>query len=746
MRHLLRCITLAAVFALFPAGARAAASAGASFTTVRAPHPLPLDPSLRDPAWQTGRIGTGGFWNVTTRSPAQLGTDVYALWDDRNLYVGFHADQRGVPLSAGQMTHNVGFGIDDFVGVAIDTSGAGNLVYFFETTPSGTRYQQASENARYDARWQSAAQRVEDGWNAVLIVPLNAMRLPGGPHKTWRLNFIRNVAARGEHYTWAYDGLMADGPIGTGWPLASEAKYWPFVHVEGIAVAGGSAPPKPRADVYVLGSGGTDRAQFAQADGTFRSQSVRAAGIDVTAPVTATISVVATLNPDFSNVEIDQQTIAPQEFQRALNEYRPFFAQGAKFLNPSGIGFSSPTSPNNVVFYSPRIGPFDRGVKVEGTFGLQSFGALAFRGFDQTTGDVFDDIAYGYKHALSDRSFEYWADGVVAHHSVSGSDTTSELGVLGQNRKSGIQWGTGAAFEHGSWVQGTGTAHSSTSFVALTKPNVQWAIGYNDLSPNYNPIDGITFNSDIHGFQTFAATSGSSRAVKNYMFSVNADRWFDESGAVHESDLAIGVTATFRNALSINALGPSFGSLRSYTVFADNRTCTGTAAGRSFFTGFPCYRDGRDERFNLFQAAIGYKDGTPRPIDLSVSFGPFGGNNTRLYSLTTSRPVGRLSLGIEYDGTVLRSLTTGALDSQWLRRISLGAPLDAESNLSVSVRSINGLGGFAPEAGTNLAFAYHRRFRKGDELFLNYGTPAAFSTLHRVVLKYVFHVNGDAGT
>src|SRR6202011_2553165 len=116
-------------------------------------------------------------------------------------------------------------------------------------------------------------------------------------------------------------------------------------------------------------------------------------------------------------------------------------------------------------------------------------------------------------------------------------------------------------------------------------------------------------------------------------------------------------------------------------------------------------------------------DCTPRPIDLSVSVGPFGGNNTRLYSLTTSRPLGRLSLGLEYDGTVERSLSTGALDSQWLRRISIGAPLDAESNLSVSLRSIHGLGGVAPQAGTNLAFSYHRRFGNGDELFLNYGTP-----------------------
>jgi len=738
---------LAAAFVLAPAGARAAVSSGASFTAVRAPHPLPLDPSLSDPAWQAGRIQPDGLWNETTRAPAGLSTSIYLLYDDRNLYAGFHAEQPGATIVAGQTTHNVGFGSDDFVGVGIDTSGAGNAVYLFETTPAAVRYQQASENARYNPRWQSAARVDGTAWNAVLIVPLSAMRLPGGAHKSWRFNFIRNVAAKAEHLTWAYDGLMVDGPIASSWPTTNDARYWPRIAVDGITASGAGARPRPRAEIFALGSIGSDRMQFQQSDGTFRTQRVRTVGTDVTVPITSTINFVGTVNPDFSNVEVDQQTIAPQEFQRQLSEYRPFFAQGATFVNPNLTStFSSPTSPNILLFYSPRIGPFDRGAKLEGSFGLQSFGVLGVRGFDQTTGNTFDDIAYGYKHATPNRSFRYFVDGVMAHHSVAGDDVTTDFGADGQNAKTGFFWGTGETFEHGSWVQQPGVAHITNNFVGVQKPNWQAVLGYNDLSPNFNPIDGLTFNSDLHGFQGFLSTSGSTKGVKNFQIALASDRWFDESGAVHEADLQINATATFKNGFSINGLGPSLGTLRSYDVLADNRRCSGPVVGRAFFTGFPCYRNGQDTSFDLFQAAVGYKDGTPRPVDLSVSFGPFGGNDTRLYSLTTSRPLGRLSLGLEYDGTVERSLTTGALDSQWLRRISLGAPLGAESNLSVSLRSINGLGGFAPQAGTNLAFAYHRRFANGDELFLNYGTPAAFSTLHRFILKFVFHVNGDAGT
>ncbi|HZT12040.1 MAG TPA: hypothetical protein VFA29_04530 [Candidatus Baltobacteraceae bacterium] len=734
---------LCPIFALCLWSNAGAVSTGTGIVSVRAPHPLVADPLMRDPAWASGEVQTGVFWNLTKRRPAQFRTRVYLLYDDRHLYVGFHAEQPGVPVLAGQTTNNLGFGLDDLVGVAIDTGADGNHVYFFETTPGGVRYQQSLENVRYSARWESAARVDGPSWNAVLIVPLDVMRIPPGSHRTWRINFIRSIAALGEHYTWAYDGLMLDAPAGQGWPAFGDARFWPSIALDRLR-----APDpfrlKPRVEIYGLASAGGDRSQFQLANGTFGPQSARPLGVDFTIPVTSTINAVGTLNPDFSNVEVDQQTIAPQEFARQLQEYRPFFAQGANFLSP-GLGFSSPTSPNNVIFYSPRIGPFDRGGKIEGTFGLQSFGVLSVRGFDQTTGNTFDDLAYGYEHRLPDRSFYYWANGVLAHHSIAGDDSTADIGVSGQNLKSGFTWGTSQTLERGSWIPFTGAAHASLQYVAVNKPNLQAAVGYNDLSPNYNPIDGLTFNSDIHGFQGFFQPSGSARWAKNYSFMLNVDRWFDRSGAIHEADVLAQVSAVFNNGFSINALGPSASILRSYDVPA-NPDCTGPSSGTTFFTGYPCYRNGYDRRFNLFQSAFGYKDGTPRPLDVSFAFGPFGDSDVHVFSLTTSRPLGHYSVGLEYDGTWERSLATGVLTSQWLRRISLNESLGHESNLSLSIRSINGLGGFAPQTGTNLAIGYHRRFTSGNELFADYGTPSAYSTLRRFIVKYVLRTGGDAGT
>jgi hypothetical protein len=553
---------------------------------------------------------------------------------------------------------------------------------------------------------------------------------------------------------------MSDGPVGNGWPSFADLRYW--AAWSGVQVSSAmlqAAKPKPRAEWYVLDSTGRDRDIFQQANGAFARQSMRATGLDLTVPLTSTINFVGTLAPDFSNVEIDQQTIAPQEFARRLQEYRPFFSQGANFINANAAAIGP-----DEVFYSPSVGPFDRGEKVEGTFGLQSFGVLNFKGFDNTTGNTFNDTAYGYKHALQNRTFLYWADGVVANHSVFGSDATHEFGVAGRNLKNGFVWAFDQAEENGSWLpfESSGFvnhAHSTTGFIDVHQRSYEWNLALVDISPFYNPIDGYTAVSDERGPSWYSWAAGSTPYVKNYTINLFADRLVDRSGAAHQADFNPYFTATFKNGFSINGLGPSISELRSYSVVdpaASGTTCSDPNLPRSYFTGYPTYFCGRNDTYNLFSIPVGYGDGTPTPIDTNVSFGRFGygllgGNDNgpdyvHLYNISTSRPIGRLlSLGLEYDGTVERGIASGLSDSQWLRRISIGAQLGPDENFTLSLRAINGNGGFAPP-GSNFAAAYHKRFINGDELFVNFGTPASPYTLDRFIAKYLFRFGGEAGT
>lgn len=743
-----RILVGAGALACIPHPAPAAVTGNFSFSVAKAPHPLRLDPALADPAWEAGKVSNGdGPWeNVTTRAPATLATTAYLLYDDKNLYVGFKAEQRGVPIAASQTTNDVGFGIDDFVGIGVVTGGGGSQAYYFEATPRGIRYEQANENVRFRPRWSAAGTVSGGNWSAALIIPLDVLRVPHGGKQTWRLQFVRQIAARGEHLAWAWNPIMSDAASGT-WPtFANDTRFWAGGNFD---IAGSAAVrPSARADIYGLASVGQDRDLFQQANGTFLPMKVRWYGGDVSYPITPTIRFVGTLNPDFSNVEIDQQTIVPQEFQRQLVEYRPFFAQGAAFINASS-GPRTPagglTTAPNLVFYSPSVGPFDSGAKVEGTFGDQSFGALTFHGYDETTNNTFSDQAYGYEHALPDGSFIYWSDGVFANHSIAGTDDTIEAGAEMRDYKSGMIYFFDHSFENGSWVP-QGHADLTQFFADHHQGNTELNIGYMGISPNYDPIDGYTANSDIKGPQLYANVIGSSPAVKNYSLFVEGDRFIDNSGEVHQADAQVFVNAVFKNQISLNGVGAAWGQLRSYGVPA-GPGCSGPILYTSSFTGYPCYLDGVTQPFNLYQVPIGYRDGTPSPFDANYSWGPFGDNYVHLFTLVTSRPIGqRMTLGLEYDGTYERAFSNGVLDSQWLRRISLGYNISNESSLSIGLRDINGYGGFATQIGNNLAVAFHQRFPAGNELYVNYGSPAAGATLNRLIVKFIFHAGADAGT
>jgi hypothetical protein len=739
---------IACALALVPAPAPAAALNGSfSFAVARAPHPLPLDPTLADPAWAAGKVPDpiGAWENVTTRSRPELATTAYLLYDDTNLYVAFKAVQTGVPIVATQTTNDVGFGVDDFVGIGVDTSGAGSQAYYFETTPRGALYEQANENVRFRPRWSAVAKAGDGSWTAVMIIPLNVLRVPHPGKQTWRLQFVRGIAARGEHVSWVWDPIMQDAASGT-WPTFTDTRFWAAGTLDLGAAA--AMRPKPRADIYALSSTGSDRNLFQQSNGTFLPMNARQYGGDFSFPITPTIRFVSTLNPDFSNVEIDQQTIVPQEFQRQLVEYRPFFSQGAAFINAaSGPRTAAGTyvNPPNLVFYSPSVGPFDSGAKVEGTFGDQSFGVLTFHGYDETTNNTFSDQAYGYEHAVQGGSFIYWSDGVFANHSLAGNDTTIEDGVEARDLANGMIYFADYAFENGSWVP-QGHADFAEFFVDRHKGNFEINGGYLDISPNYNPIDGFTSNSDIRGPQFETDYTGATPGIKNYTIFFAADRFIDDSGAVHQADTQIFLTATFKNLVSLDGVGEQVGQLRSYGIPA-GPDCSGPIIAQSSFTGYPCYRDGVTQPFNLYQIPLGYRDGTPTPFDVAYSWGPFGDNYVHLFSILTSRPIGhRFSLGLEYDGTYERAFSNGILDSQWLRRVSIGYNFSSDSSFSVGLRDINGLGGFATQVGNNLAVAFHQRFRKGNELYINYGSPAAGATLNRLIVKFVFHSGADEGT
>jgi len=696
--------------------ALAAVDPSHSFAAARSDDAPKFDAALSDPQWQQAVKATG-FQDLTTRSPAKLETTAYLLYDDKNLYVAFRAQQEGVPIHAQQTTNNIGFGQDDLVGVGFDVSGAGSSVYYFETTPRGVRYQQCTESNRYAPLWE--AQTAVDGssWSAMLTIPLKDLRAAGGKNRTWRINFIRNVAGMAEHYTWAYDGLMQDGQP-PAWPGLTDARWWPSW--TGLDIAATAAKPKPRAEIYGLGSAGSQRNVFQQANNTFATQNVRHVGLDFVYPLTSTIAGVGTLNPDFSNVEVDQQTIVPQEFPRNLTEYRPFFAQGAQYFTNISWTSGGPILPSNQILYTPGIGAFDRGFKVEGTYGMQQISALTVR--STTPGSSFDDQAFSFKHVTPARTFLYWVNTVLAHQPI-GNDSSVETGIAGRNLKTGFVWGYDGVMEQSRLTTEPGQLfdYARTGFIDVHKPNYEWNIAYQDISPGYGPIQGFTNVNNVRGPFGYAGFTTTALDLKTWTGFIAVDRFLTHAGTVHAADF-LGVTDLYtRGLIHLN--------LTQQTSSLDD----------------PVLTNGVNLPFNQSGFTLGYRDGTPTPIDFTYSAGPFSTYYLQQFNAVTTRSLGtHFNLSLTYAGTHERSIAIG-VNGQILRSIALGESLGPETNLTLALRAINGTGGFA-QPGKNFAGALHHRFSSGSELFFSYGTPAAPTTLDRFILKYLWRIGGGAGT
>jgi hypothetical protein len=740
------CVALVALctsVGLAPPPAAAAVSYPSSFHAQQAPYAIG-PAAFTDSVWQKGVMGSD-FFNVTTRVPSRISTRSYVLYDATNVYVRFECDQKHVPLTALQSTNDVGFGTDDFVGVGIDTSGNGSQVYYFETTPAGVRYQAASENARYLPHWTATARATAEGWEAILVIPLSTMRLRAGGQQSWRMNFIRGVAATAEHYSWAWDAKMADA-VGSAWPVFTDAQYWARIQIA-ISSKTGVVRAKPHAEIFGLLSAGSDRHLFQQANGTFLPEPNRPFGADLSVPLTNTINFVGTVDPDFSNVEIDQVTIAPSEFERPLVEYRPFFTQGASFLNPNLLSSSGAFAPNNIIFYSPDVGPFNSGEKVEGTFGDQSFGLMHFEGVNQVANSDFNATAYGYLHALPDQSLRIWSDGVLAHDSVAGNDTTAEIGASALDVSTGINAGLDQSWEAGSFVPDLHRAQAFDANIGAKKANYTFIADYQDISPNYGPMLGYTSISDIRGFAMAFADGGALPWTKSFKVLMGTDRFFDDSGAIHQSDFGIITTVALKDQLTLS-VGPQVGLLRSYATQAPTatETCLSPSIPRTSYTGFPNYYCPLTQQYSNFGVTIGYRDGTPFPIDLGYGEGPFGGSYLHQYSSSLSRQVGRrLTFSINYDGTYVSS--NGTLSSQLLRRFSVSDALSSDSNISLEYRVVSGNILFETQPpGANLAVSFHELLRNGNTLYVSYGTPAAPQTLNRLIVKYIFNYGGGAGT
>ncbi len=285
--------------------------------------------------------------DYTYPRPAGEPTTVYVAQDGSYLDIAFSVTQPG-GLVASQETNSSSVLGDDYVGVYLFPQGVAGIAYSFIANPRGARYQTSSENTFYTPQWVAVGRSTPAGYTVTMRIPLGIIR--NGGATSWRAQFVRSSVKTNSLDVWTYD------------PHASSATDPVFAGTIAGIGAGGHRNSASRGEARLQ--------PYALSESTSKENggSTSRVGADFAVPVAPTMSFVGTLHPDYSNVEIDQQTIAPTAYARQYAEIRPFFTQAANYYNEHQACLSCPQT-----LYTPSIPIFGQGYAFEGTQGYAQF-------------------------------------------------------------------------------------------------------------------------------------------------------------------------------------------------------------------------------------------------------------------------------------------------------------------------------------------------------------------------------------
>ncbi|MFN2398004.1 MAG: DUF5916 domain-containing protein [Gemmatimonadaceae bacterium] len=329
-----------------PDSARVDSAATPTATAVQTTRAPRIDGRLDEGAWVAAPAVTT-FWQANPKEGAPAGerTEVRILYDDDAVYVGARLYERDARRIRTALTRRDADSPSDLFTVALDTYHDHQTAMVFSVNPLGVRSdrltsadQQFGDDS-WDPVWEAAALVDSLGWTAELRIPLSQLRFPPRGEQTWGVNFFRYRPNANESDAFV---LVRQNEKG----FASR-----FAHLVGIR----GVPSPKRLELLPYARSQLESRRATPGDPFFDGVAVEHnAGIDLKYGVTSNLTLDATVNPDFGQVEADPAQLNLTVFETFFEERRPFFVEGAQIFAFGRSGGLS-LSPGEV-FYSRRVG------------------------------------------------------------------------------------------------------------------------------------------------------------------------------------------------------------------------------------------------------------------------------------------------------------------------------------------------------------------------------------------------------
>ena len=310
-----------------------------------------IDGKLNEAAWASAIPATD-----FTQSYPQVGgkptdpTEVRILYDDDALYVGVRMFDSHPELIAAQLARRDATGIySDWLHLMIDSYRDRRTSFRFSVNPRGVQKDvlefddNHGEDLNWDAVWQVATLVDSAGWTAEYRIPFSQLRfgsVPRGVERLWGIQIMRDIARRNERDSWS------------PWKTTDPG----FVSLEGDLAGIVDIPTPRRLEIMPYASAKLTRAPGDPANPFYRANDAKpSAGLDLKYGLPNGLTLTATVNPDFGQVEVDPAVVNLSAYETFFPEKRPFFVEGSNMFN-IGVINGGPSYGNQQIFYSRRIG------------------------------------------------------------------------------------------------------------------------------------------------------------------------------------------------------------------------------------------------------------------------------------------------------------------------------------------------------------------------------------------------------
>jgi hypothetical protein len=290
---------------------------------------IQLDGRLDEPIWQSAPAATGlRQAQPHEGQPATQRTEVRFTFDGAALYVGARMyDDSGARGVRTRLVRRDADASSDYIQVIFDTyhDHIGRL--FFLVNPSGVKNDANGLGGGGDPSWDPVweVQTAIDslGWTAEMRIPFSQLRYPSTAEaQTWGLQIWRQENRLNELSMWSFWGSQE-----TGGPPR-------FGHLEGLVIT----RPPGRAELLPYVVGRSANIPGDAADPFFDPHALDGrVGVDATLRVTSNLTLNATVNPDFGQVEVDPAVVNLTAFETFFAERRPFFVEGAGYFGLGGF-------------------------------------------------------------------------------------------------------------------------------------------------------------------------------------------------------------------------------------------------------------------------------------------------------------------------------------------------------------------------------------------------------------------------